>query len=162
MIGKQFKYALISIFLIVLQTQVMRLLTIEGITPDILMIWIVYLALRQGQMKGMLWGFAIGLVFDLVTGNFVGLSAMTKTICGFTAGYFYNENKTTLILRSYQFIVIVLIVGVIHNTVYFLVFTQGSEIGFIRAIFQYGLATALYTSILTLLPMLSFSRKYQG
>ncbi len=162
MIGKQFKYGLISIFLIVLQTQVMRLLTIEGITPDILMIWIVYLALRQGQMKGTLWGFAIGLVFDLVTGNFIGLSAMTKTICGFTAGYFYNENKTTLILRSYQFIVIVLIVGVIHNTVYFLVFTQGSEIGFFRAIFQYGLATALYTSILTLLPMLSFSRKYQG
>jgi rod shape-determining protein MreD len=162
MIGKSFKYALISLFLIVVQTQATRLLSIDEITPDILMIWIVYLALRTGQISGTLWGFAIGLVFDLVTGNFIGLSEMTKTISGFVAGYFYNENKTQLILRSYQFMVIVLVVGVIHNTIYFLIFTQGSDIGFIKALVQYGLSTALYTSIVTLLPMFSFARKYQG
>ncbi len=162
MISKQVKYALISIFLIVLQTQVMRLLTIEGITPDILLIWVVYIALRNGQLQGTLWGFAIGLMFDFVTGNFIGLSAMTKTICGFTAGYFYNENKIHLILRSYQLIIIVLIAAVIHNTIYFLIFTQGSEISFFRAVVQYGVSTALYTSIITLLPMFGFARKYQG
>src|SRR5712671_4365183 len=108
MIGKNFKYALISLFLIIVQTQATRLLSIDEIAPDILIIWIVYLALRTGQLSGTLWGFAIGLVFDLVTGNFIGLSAMTKTISGFAAGYFYNENKTQLILRSYQFMVIVL------------------------------------------------------
>ena len=162
MIAKQIKYALISLFLLVLQTQVNRLLIIEGITPDILLIWIVYLALRNGQMQGTLWGFAIGLTFDLVTGSFIGLSAMTKTIGGFTAGYFFNENKIHLILRSYQFIIIVLIVAVLHNTIYFLIFTQGSEIGFVRAVIQYGVSTALYTSIVTLLPMFSFARKYQA
>jgi len=162
MIGKNFKYALISLFLTVAQTQAVRLLSIEQITPDILMIWIVYVALRLGQFSGTLWGFAIGLVFDLITGNFIGLSAMTKTISGFAAGYFYNENKTHLILRSYQFIVIVLVVGIIHNLIYFLIFTQGSDIGFFTAVVQYGFATALYTSIVTLLPMLSFARKYQA
>lgn len=161
MIAREVRYGLISLFLILLQTQVMRYLSLEGITPDILMIWIVYIALMSGQMHGIIWGFSVGVVFDLVTGNFIGLSALTKTICGFVAGYFFNENKTILTLRSYRFVIIVLIVSLVHNTIYFVIFTQGTDIGFIRAIFQFGLATALYTSILTLLPMFRFGRKYQ-
>ena len=162
MIAKQLKYALITLLLILIQTQTMRLLIIEGITPDFLLIWVVYLSLRNGQMTGTIWGFVAGLLFDLVTGNFIGLSALTKTVAGFSAGYFYNENKTHLILRSYQFIIIVLVASVIHNAMYFVLFTQGSEIGFFRAIFQFGLTTALYTSLVTMLPMFVFARKYQG
>ncbi len=161
MIAREVRYGLVSLFLILLQTQVMRYLSLEGITPDILMIWIVYIALMSGQMHGIIWGFSVGVVFDLVTGNFIGLSALTKTICGFVAGYFFNENKTILTLRSYRFVIIVLIVSLVHNTIYFVIFTQGTDIGFIRAIFQFGLATALYTSTLTLLPMFRFGRKYQ-
>lgn len=157
--GQQLKYAAISFLLIVIQTQVMRLLSLEGITPDILLIWIVYLAVRHGQMTGMMWGFCIGLAFDLITGNFIGLTALTKTLCGFFAGYFYNENKIHLTLSSYRFLIIVLIVSLIHNTVYFIIFTQGSEIGIVRAVLQFGFATALYTSTLTLLPMLGFARR---
>jgi rod shape-determining protein MreD len=157
--GKQVKYVVISFCLVVIQTQVMRLLSLEGITPDLLLIWIVFLAIRHGQMTGTLWGFCIGLAFDLITGNFIGLTALTKTLSGFVAGYFYNENKTQLTLSSYRFIVVVLIVSLIHNTVYFVIFTQGSEIGIVRAVLQFGFATALYTSTLTLLPMFGFSRK---
>ncbi|MBI1806845.1 MAG: rod shape-determining protein MreD [Ignavibacteria bacterium] len=158
--SRHVKYVFITILLTVIQTQLMRLLTLEGITPDILTIWIVYIALREGQLPATVWGFGIGLFFDLVTGNFVGLSALTKTICGFIAGYFYNENKTSLTLGSYRFIVIVLIVSLIHNTVYFIIFTQGSNIGLVRAVLQLGFATTCYTATLTLLPMFAFARKY--
>jgi len=147
------------IFLLI-QTQAMRLLTLEGITPDILIIWIIYIALKEGQMAATLWGFLIGLMFDFVTGYFIGLSALTKTVAGFAAGYFFNENKTPLTLGSYRYIVIVLLVSLIHNTVYFAAFTQGSDIGLLRAIFQVGLATTFYTAVLTLLPMFAFARKY--
>jgi rod shape-determining protein MreD len=160
MIGRQIKIALLSLLLILLQTQVLRFLSLEGITPDLLLIWIVYIAITSGQMSGTVWGFVIGLVFDFVTGNFIGLSALTKTICGFTAGYFFNDNKTTMTLRSYRFVMIVLMVSLLHNTIYFVVFTQGTDIGLLRAVFQFGLATALYTSLITLLPMFGFSRKY--
>ena len=147
-------------FLLVVQSKMMTLLTLEGITPDLLTIWVVYLALKEGQMAAMPWGFATGLAFDLLTGNFIGLSALTKTVAAVTAGYFYNENKTPLILGSYRFLVIVLIVSLVHNTIYFLIFTQGSEIGFMGAIFRVGLATSFYTATLTLIPMLAFARKY--
>lgn len=158
--SRHLKYVFFTIVLLLVQSKMMTLLTLEGITPDLLTIWVVYLALKEGQLAAMPWGFGIGLAFDLLTGNFIGLSALTKTIAGFTAGYFYNENKTPLILGSYRFLVIVLIVSLIHNTVYFLIFTQGTEIGMMRAFFQVGLATTFYTATLTLLPMLAFARKY--
>ncbi len=158
--SRHVKYVFFSIFLLLVQSKMMTLLTLEGITPDLLTIWVVYLALKEGQLIAMPWGFALGLAFDLLTGNFIGLSALTKTVAAFTAGYFYNENKTPLILGSYRFLVIVLTVSLIHNTLYFLIFTQGSEIGTLRAIFQVGLATTFYTATLTLLPMLAFARKY--
>lgn len=157
--GQQIKYLFITALLILIQTQAMRLLSLEGMTPDILTIWVVYIAIRHGHPTGTIWGFIIGLAFDLVTGNFIGLSALTKTICGFIAGYFYNENKEVIILRSYRFIVIVLSVSFIQNVVYFLIFTQGTSIGMTRAIFEFGLVTTLYTAIISLIPMFIFSRK---
>jgi rod shape-determining protein MreD len=159
MILRYLRYGFISLLCILLQTKVMRLLTVDGITPDVLTIWIVYLALKEGQLSGTLWGFALGLLFDLGTGGFVGLSALAKTIAGFSAGYFYNENKTHLTLASYRFLLIVLLVSVIQNTLYFVVYSQGSEVGLLRAVFEVGLATAFYTTTWTLLPMFAFARR---
>jgi rod shape-determining protein MreD len=154
------KYVLISIVLLVVQTVTARLLLLEGITPDILTIWIVYIALKEGQTPAMLWGFGIGLLFDLITGNFIGLSALTKTLCGFCAGYFFNENKTRLTLGSYRFLVIVFISSLVQNTIYFIIFTRGTDIGLARAVFEFGLATTIYTATTTLLPMFAFARKH--
>lgn len=131
----------------------------EGITPDILMIWAVYITLREGQVEGMLWGFGIGLGFDLVTGTFIGLTALTKTIACFVAGYFYNENKIQMTLSSYRFIVIVLMTSFVHNTIYFFIFNQGSDIALLRSVVEIGVATTIYTSALTLLPMFIIAQK---
>ena len=159
MILRYFRYAFFTVIFIIVQTKVMRLVAVEGITPDILTIWVVYIALKEGQLPATVWGFAIGLLFDLATGSFVGLSALTKTIAGFSSGYFYNENKTTITLASYRFILIVLLASVLQNTVYFIIYAQGSEISLLRAVLQVGLATAFYTTTWTLLPMFAFARK---
>ena len=155
-----FRYIVISFLFIVLQTQVMQLLSLQGVTPDILTIWIVYIALKEGQLHATIWGFGIGLVSDLVTGSFIGLAALTKTVCGFVAGYFYNENKAQLTLSSYRFILIVLIVSLIHNMIYFIIFTRGSEIGIVQAVIEVGLATTFYTATITFLLMFAFARKF--
>lgn len=160
--GTNIKYFFISLLLIVLQTQLMKLLSLDGITPDILTIWIVYIALRKGQLSSLSWGFGVGLCYDLVTGNFIGLSALTKTASGFIAGFFYDENKSTMTLRSFRFILIVFIVSLIHNVFYFIIFTMGTDIGLIRAVFEFGLATAVYTAVIGLLPMFVFARKLPG
>ena len=157
---KSVKYVFISLFLIILQTSIMRLISIEGIVPDVLAVWIVYIALKRGQVSATLWGFFIGLVLDFATGNFIGLSALSKTLCGFTAGYFFSENKTQLTLSSYRFLVVVLVSSLVQNVVYFIIFTRGTEIGLLRAVWGFGIATTLYTATAALLPMFGFSRKY--
>ena len=153
------RYSIVSLLLILVQTTLLRLVSLEGITPDILTIWVVYIAIKEGQLSATLCGFCIGLLFDLVTGNFIGLSALTKTLCGFLAGYFYGENKTMLTLSSYRFPLIVFLASFVHNTIYFIIFTRGSEIGLVSAVTEFGIATTLYTAVLTLLPMLAFARK---
>jgi len=153
------KNLLLSVVFILIQTTVLRLVALEGIVPDLLAIWIVYIAVTEGQLSATLWGFGIGLTFDLASGGFIGLSALTKTILGFFAGYFYGENKIQMTLSSYRFPLIVLIVSVIHNTVYFALYTRGTEIGLVRSIAEIGFATSLYTATVSLLPMFTFSRR---
>jgi hypothetical protein len=80
-------------------------------------------------------------------------------LCGFLAGYFFNENKTRMFLGSYRFILIVFVVSVFQNILYFVIFTQGSDIGLLKAIVQYGLTTTLYTAVVTIFPVLLFSRR---
>jgi rod shape-determining protein MreD len=150
----------ISAALIVVQTTLMNLISVDGITPDILLLWVVYLALREGQLRGTLWGFSIGLFLDLVSGDFLGLSAISKTLAGFLGGYFHNENKTQLTLGSYRFLLIVLLAGAVHNLVYFLIYTQGTDIRFWQVVIRYGATTSLYTATLGLIPMFALSRKY--
>ncbi|MFI5251857.1 MAG: rod shape-determining protein MreD [Bacteroidota bacterium] len=157
--NRYIKFSLISLGLILIQTTLVHLVNLEGIVPDLLAIWIIYIALMTGQMEATIWGFGIGLLFDFTTHDFIGLSALSQTICGFLAGYFFNQNKTKMMLGSYRFILIVFFVTLVQNIIYFVIFTRGSEIDLLHAIFQFGLTTALYTSIITLFPVLIISRK---
>ncbi len=154
-------YILLSILFVLLQTTLARYLAIESIAPDLLLIWVVYLALREGQSAATIAGFFLGLLFDLVSGKdgMLGLAALAKTTAGFVAGYFYNENKVTQILGGYQFILVTAIASIVHNVIYFIIFLQGTEVGWLDAVVLYGLPTTLYTAALALLPMFVFSRR---
>ena len=160
MISRSIRYIFISVLLIIAQTKLMRFISLEGITPDLLVIWVVYITVQRGQMSGTIWGFAIGLFYDLSVGNFIGLSAFSKTIAGFTAGYFYDEQRTSMTLGTYRFLIVILIVSFIHNIFYFIIYTRGTETGILGAVLEVGLATTCYTAVVALLPMFFFARKF--
>jgi rod shape-determining protein MreD len=155
-------YVLLSLLLVVIDSTLVKFLSIANIVPDILLIWIVYVAVREGQIAGTTAGFCIGLAVNLmnVTDNMMGLAALAKTFAGFTAGYFYNENKTYNTLGGYQFIVIVAVASVVHNTLYFIIFLQGSGLSWMQSVLSYGIPTTAYTAAVALLPMFAFARKY--
>jgi len=152
--------ALIAVGLMVLQTTFVPFLSVEGFLPDLLLIWIVYFAIRRGQLEATLAGFAAGLLQDLMAMQFLGLAAFSKTIAGFAAGYFYNENNTEQTLSSYRFLLIVLLCSVAHNLTYFGIFLQGSEGMFLPTLLEFTVATSLYTTALGALPMFTFARKH--
>ncbi|MGA9407856.1 MAG: rod shape-determining protein MreD [Bacteroidota bacterium] len=153
------RYSIVTLFLLILQTTIIPFASIANIVPDILIVWIVYIAIKLGQIPATIAGFIIGIAIDLVSGHFIGLSALSKTVAGFFAGYFYNENKTDYTIGNYQFLIIVGLSSLLHNVIYFVIFVQGSDIGFWAAIFQFGMFSTIYTVILAILPMFVFSRK---
>jgi rod shape-determining protein MreD len=153
------QYALLTIIFLVFQTTIVPFSSISNIVPDVLLVWTVFIAIKLGQIPATVAGFTIGLAIDLVSGHFIGLSALSKTVAGFFAGYFYNENKIDYTLGSYQFLIVVGLSSVIHNVIYFVIFVQGSEIGFWSAILRFGLFSTIYTIALAVLPVFVYSRK---
>lgn len=152
--------ALIALGLLILQTTFIPFLSISGFLPDVLVIWLVYFAIRRGQMEAIIAGFIVGLFQDIITTQFFGLAAFSKTICGFAAGYFFNENNTEQMLSSYRFLFIVLLSSMVHNLTYFGIFLQGVEGSLFASLIEFTLATSLYTTALSTLPMFTFARKH--
>jgi rod shape-determining protein MreD len=121
---------------------------------------IVYISITEGQISGTFYGFGIGLLFDIITGDVIGISSLSKSMAGFISGYFFNENKIELTMGSYRFLLILLFVSSIHNLIYFLIYVQGSEISALYVISKVGLTSALYTTTVSILMVLVFVRKY--
>ncbi len=150
----------IVLVLLILQTTFIPYLSVGGFLPDIFLPWIVYLALRRGQIEAAVYGFGIGLLQDVAATKFLGLAALSKTISAFAAGYFVNENTTEQTLGSYRYVLIVLLCSFIHDVVYFAIFFQGMEGSLVVHVLQFSFASTVYTGVISLLPMFAFSQKY--
>ena len=70
----------------ILQSTVVAVAGIGGITPDVPLILTVLIALRYGPESGCLAGFVAGLLQDATGGGLVGVQALTKGLAGFSMG----------------------------------------------------------------------------
>jgi len=153
--------ALAVLALLLLQTTFVPFLSIGGFLPDPLLLWVVYVAIRRGQMEATITGFLVGLLQDAVSMQFFGLSALTKTIAGFVAGYFFNDNSTEQTLGSYRFLTILFLSSFIHNIVYYGIFLQGIQDSVFSTMIEFSIVTSLYTVVVGVFPMFTFVRKYR-
>lgn len=154
-------YLLVSLLIIVLHTTIGKYVAIGNVVPDLLVVWIVYIAVAEGQIPATLIGFLVGLVVDLISGSdgMLGLSSLTKCSVGFLAGYVHDENRTSYTLGSAKFVVLTGVLAGLHNILYLTVFLQGSDVRWWGAMLTFGLPGAVYTAALALFPMFYFSRK---
>jgi rod shape-determining protein MreD len=152
---------LLALALLILQTTFVPFLSIGGFVPDLFIVWVVYVAIRRGQLEASIAGFAVGLLQDAVSTQFFGLGALSKTISGFIAGYFFNETNTEQTLGSYRFLLIVLLCSIVHNLVYYGIFLQGIQDSVLLRVVEFSLATTVYTGVVSILPLFSFVRRYR-
>jgi rod shape-determining protein MreD len=153
--------AVAILVLLLLQTTFVPFLSIGGFLPDVLLIWVVYIAVTRGQLEATITGFAVGLLQDVVTVQFFGLGALTKTLAGFVAGYFFNENLTEQTLGSYRFLLITLLSSFVHNLLYYGIFLQGIQDALLTTMVEFSVAVSLYTALMSVFPMFTFVRKYR-
>jgi len=152
--------AVVVIGLLLLQTTFLPFIALGGYLPDLFILYLVVVALRRGQIEATISGFIIGILQDTITTQFFGLAALSKTIAGFVAGYFFNENTAEQSLGWYLYVLLVLLCSVVHNLIYFTIFFQGNNTSVFISTLESTLGTTLYTCVISILPMFFFSRKY--
>jgi len=152
-------YAVIAMILSVVHVVILKYIAVQSVTPDLLLILVVWAALSEGQFIGMLVGFGAGILYDVTSGDVLGSNALAKTVAGFVAGYFYKENLAMVTIGSYRFLLIVTAAAFVHNLIYFFFYIQPMEVTFGSFFLVYGVATTLYTAVAAVFPMLYVNRQ---
>ncbi|MFP4369693.1 MAG: rod shape-determining protein MreD [Candidatus Kapaibacterium sp.] len=147
-------YATAALILSVLQVALLDLIEIGGITPDLLVILVVWIAIREGQFNGLFFGFGIGLLLDIISFDLIGTNALSKTIAAFVSGFFYKEGKSDFIISNFRLLGIVFLASAAHNLVYFFMYIKLSDLDFWSFFLRYGIATSLYTTVVSILAMI--------
>lgn len=154
------KYAGIFVLLIVLQvTLIGYLLSVPNynITPDLVILYVIYIGYSQGNVPGMISGFLSGLVLDILSGSFIGLLCLSYSIAGFVAGYFNRQLNSGSSKRS-SFIGIIFMCTLIAYTIYYVIYFQGSSINFFDIFIKHVMTTTIYTSVFGLIFALIYNR----
>lgn len=153
-------YALAAFILSLMHVMLLDFISVGGMTPDFLVILCVFIAIYEGQFTGVIAGFLIGLFFDIVSFDLIGTNALSKTIVGFFAGYFFREGFEKKTLGSIKFLIVVFISNLFNNLVYYLIFTKPSELSFLQFFLRYGLSMSFYTTVFAgFVTLFNFRRK---
>lgn len=147
--------------LIVIQKTLLGLIAVTSyeITPDVVLIGIVYIAMRRGKIAGSVGGFAAGFIIDFISFSFLGLMALSKTVAGFISGFFNDENKIDHYLSSYVFVLVVLLCSLINNTIYFMIYYQGTILAPVDILVKYVLPTSVYTAFVSVFAVVINKKK---
>lgn len=152
-------YGVIAIVIAYLQMLLLDLIAIENVTPDLLIILIIWITIYEGKLHGIFSGFFIGLIFDILSFDLIGTNALAKTFVGFVASSFYHKEREQLIPGTYKFPLIVLLSSFIHNLIYYFFYINVSELVFWEFFLKYGIASSFYTSVFSLFVMFFNLRK---
>ena len=145
--------------MIVIQVSFIWLIAISkyNITPDLVIILVIYLGYTRGQIAGMISGFIAGLILDLLSGSFIGLSALSYCLAGFISGYF-NKQLTGESSKKSSLIGIIFMCTLVAYTIFFEIYFQGSSVSFWEIFLKYVITTTFYTSVFGLIFSLIFNR----
>ncbi|MCS7176853.1 MAG: rod shape-determining protein MreD [Candidatus Kapabacteria bacterium] len=149
-------YSVVALGAAVLHVVVLPWIAVAGIVPDVLLVLTVWIALREGQIAGMIAGFGCGLLLDWAMQGQLGLHAFAKTVAGFVGGLFAHPEDpgwlaTVDLLRLMG---ILLLVCVLHNLLYFALFVHPLEVPVTEFVLKYAAATTGYTAVVAVLALL--------
>ena len=147
--NKYVKYSFLIIIFTIFHFGFASFISINGVIPDIFLIFVVWLGIKEDRLFGMIAGFFIGMYMDFVSGDVTGINALTKTVVGFIAGNFHKKDAIKQLTNDYRFIFIVSLCAVAHNLIYFLFFINTDKSDYILLYLRLGLASAFYTTFIS-------------
>jgi len=158
------KWELITPFItffavLLVQLTVVPLIAIAGVIPDLVLITLVYYSISRDQFYGTVLGGTYGIFLDLITGSLLGSSMLSKTIAGFTAGYFSTETKKEINIGTYIFSLIVFICALIDSIIFSFFSAFDVQTNIFKLLFEQALLPSLYTAMVSVLFIFSPFRR---
>jgi len=144
-IKKYLKYFLILLLITVLHTVFLAFIEIANIIPDLFVILVIWISLKEGRFVGLIAGFLTGLFVDAISIDVLGTNALAKVIAAFIASCFYNENNNNT-TQNIKFIWIVLLSVFVHNIIYTFFYIKLTEQNFLTFYLKNGIFTTVYTT----------------
>ena len=138
------RQGIIIIILLAFQAALGRLLSVGQIQPNLLTIYVIYFLLRRGTRDGIWLGLGVGVVQDLVTTQFIGISSLSFGITCFIIGKLHSvwPSNSRLSWIGWLFAGTVL-----HGLIYFYFYATGSYLSFGKLLWNFALPTALLTTV---------------
>jgi len=158
------KWELITPFItffavLLVQLTVVPLIAIAGVIPYLVLITLVYYSISRDQFYGTVLGGTYGIFLDLITGSLLGSSMLSKTIAGFTAGYFSTETKKEINIGTYIFSLIVFICALIDSIIFSFFSAFDVQTNIFKLLFEQALLPSLYTAMVSVLFIFSPFRR---
>ena len=144
---------------LILQVSIIPFLSLNGISPDLVLILLVFYTIRNNQMYGTITGFIFGGISDLVFGTILGSSMIAKTVSGFIAGYFSSENKRDEYLTPINFGLIIFLIGIIDNSIFAFFSSFDLSENFISSLLTNTILKSVYTSVLSILMIIVIPKR---
>ena len=124
-----------------LQAVIVSSLVFGGGAPDLLLVVVVALGLLRGSVPGAVFGFAGGLVVDLLTLETLGLTSLVLTLAGFWAGRYAETSGRGRRLAPIVAVGVITVLAAVFALV--LHYLLGDEI-----VVRHALVTALVPALL--------------
>ena len=87
---------IILVISLVLPSTVFHYWSWNGIKPDLVMLWVIYIALHHRPAEGLTYGFIAGLIADFYFGRYIGMYTITLALVAFLISTlqqrWYREN----------------------------------------------------------------------
>ena len=142
-----------------LQAVIVSSLVMGGGAPDLLLIVVISVGLLRGSIPGAVFGFAGGLVVDLLTLDTLGITSLVLTLAGFWAGRYV---ETTAHGRRIAPLLAVGVITVLAGAFAFVLhYMLGAEVVARHALFT-SLAPTLLLNLLLALPVYALVRASVG
>lgn len=154
-----FKWFLSLVIAIIFQVYLLNIISIDGMKPDVVLIVLIFYCLNSGQIDGMVLAFFTGFLMDFLFVGVLGASSFSKVFSIFLCGYFYNVNRTDLILSNYNFIFIVFLISFVDGIIFSLITIKTDILSFSILLFKFGIFPAVYTAVISTLVYLKSPKK---
>lgn len=128
-----------------LQWLIVGRLRIFGTYADVVLLFLAWYSLHEGQRRGALMGFGLGLAMDVAYGTW-GIHMFVKTLVGFLMGLFADQSRSELVIQSHQALLGSFVIALLHNglLVAFLALQTQATTSFL--LYGLWLGSALYTA----------------